>query len=48
MINRRKREYLTQEEIDKLLTTLKGELVSRKVVPDRDDLLIDPPDPLFH
>ncbi len=36
-------ESLRQEEVDKLLTSVQKELVSRGICPQRDDLLLDPP-----
>ncbi len=39
-------EVIRQEEVDKLLTQLRTELITRKIATDRDDLLLDAPSPV--
>ncbi len=39
-------EVIRQEEVDKLLSQLRAELVRRGIAADRDDLLLDAPSPL--
>ena len=39
-------EVIRQEEVDKLLSQLRAELITRKIAADRDDLLLDAPSPV--
>ncbi|MGA2497763.1 MAG: efflux RND transporter permease subunit [Tepidisphaeraceae bacterium] len=39
-------EVIRQEEVDKLLSQLRADLIARKIASDRDDLLLDAPSPV--